>query len=497
MSEQLLPPITEVQFRSMVANDRFPLPPGSLSYMKNMYIKDGKILPRFGLKAIGSGYAGTPQLCGHYEQLDGTLMTFWIAGGVFYTYDWSLATSSGTDINLQGVTISTTALINYCVSRGRLILTDGVNTPIMYDGTTWSTLTNAPVADDCTIYYDKVFFYDIPGAENQFEWSDEADPANGYATDDQAWEFAQADTGRIVGMVGLNEVLVIFKADSIARLLGNADASFQTDAVREGISETEGLIATRSIVVVDGDVYFLSAKGPRVIRRGQQLLDPARDEAGHFMLEDVWSTFDRSTWSGSVGVFDKQNRHIIWLIPTSVSGWTNQGIVYDVDNNSWTTFAFDAAIDYISLASVESDEGRDMCLFMGDANEVYLLGDATLPVSDDNVAISRQVTTRQYGQEHPTVKLRAVEARILFDDLGGTPHLQVAPVVEGVVATSLTRLVPFPTVTGKHRHRRGLNSVGWDVGLDIKSVNLGDSFSISAIEMFFSVVESIGDRSDQ
>ena len=87
-------------------------------------------------------------------------------GGKFYTYNW------GTDVFTEvvtaanfttaSITLSSTAKCYAVTMADKMVVTDGVNTPWMWDGTTGASgltkLTNCPVLyGRPTVYYAKLF----------------------------------------------------------------------------------------------------------------------------------------------------------------------------------------------------------------------------------------------------------------------------------------------------------------------------------------------------
>lgn len=480
VSERPLSPVAEPTFSGMFDNDSFPVPQGFFGYVENFYFKDGNVESRPGYRQLGSTLPARIQGVYHFEELDGTLHTVAISNGDLYDLNWGTEVWGLHDLSVAGITLSSAADVDFCVSRGRLIVTDGVNKPFMWDpaNTTFTQLTNAPIADGCCIYYDKVFFYDIPGAENQFEWSDEGDPVNGYAGEDQAWEFAQTDAGRIVGLAPLNAWLFVFKGDSIAKLAGNADENFQTDAVREGVSTTEGLIAQRSIVQVDEDVYYLSERGPRLIRQGQ-MFKPAED-AGKFGLKSVWDALDTSAWSTTIGVFDKARRHVIWIIPQSGgTGELYKGILYAVDDGAFSVITLDSSVDFGCIASAEDSSGTEHVLLGAESGKVYLYGESS-QTSDDGVAISRVLRSREYGRESHNIQRRLAEVHLLARSSGGCT-LSLAPIRDGTTLEGREAVIE----SGRTRYRRGFNVLGWTVGWELTQNELDEEVAIEGATVFF------------
>jgi N-acetylneuraminic acid mutarotase len=115
----------------------------------------------------------------NFQELDGTVHTLAFANADMYEYNWGTNQWAMTDLSTKGVSVSAAAKLSFANSRGKLIVTDGVNTPWMWDGaTTYTLLTEAPIANMVCVYYDRVFFFDATATNIKFEWSFPADPTH-------------------------------------------------------------------------------------------------------------------------------------------------------------------------------------------------------------------------------------------------------------------------------------------------------------------------------
>jgi len=480
VSEQQLPIEQDGPFYGMMANERAQAPPGFLSYILNGYIKDGEVVGRKGFLQMGLviGAGAHVQCIYQWDLLDGTQHTCAFSNGDLYVYDWAGDTWDFYDLSGEGLTVSSAADITCTTSRGRLVFTDGINKPCMIAGAigvaVFTTLAAAPISHRCGVYYDKVFFWDIPGAENQFEWSDEADPTSGYAAADQAWEFAQTDAGRILGMAPLNEVNCIIKQDSATMLMGKVDEDFQTLAVREGLSETEGTIAGGSVVILDGDVYLWSANGPRIIKKGQHYVSIHEDTQGGIdYLRDILEDLDKELWGATLGWTDKQAKHVGFLIPfAGETGRLHKSVVYNTKTASWSVFDFDG-YTITGVGSVEDTTGNKWVLFGDDNGLVYKYRTGIGFLSDAGTAIEKVFRGRLMGGGSPSLKKRLVELQF---------KLELETDLEAYVRINVGGTLGHSKRFGKHDetgtkiYRRGCNQsdyeLGWEIGCDTKNQQL-------------------------
>lgn len=466
VTERALPPINDSGFRGMHASEDIAVPTGFLSLIQNCYLEGRKLKVRPGIVQAGAQLsAGNPvQVICHFEELDGTLHTVAICNADLFEYNWSTDSFSTTDLAGEGITVDPSAIMDWAVSRGRLIVTDGVNKPFMWDpsGPTFTTLSAAPIAGGVEIYYDRVFFFDLPGSDaNVFEWSDETDPVNGYFASDQTWEFAQTDTGAVRNLVGLNEIMDVFKDDSIAMLKGAAEASFQTDAVREGVSETEGSPGKFLSQVVDGDVYYMSVNGPRVARSGMRRTPLDLDADGVNILGPIWDEFSVGQIRNGISFHDKKRRQLTWLM--SLSGETTKyaGLTYSVESGSWAKTLFDSSFDFTCAASVENTDGEELVM-LGDADGNVYIYDRD---GDDNgTDFEYRVRSRQFGQSISVVQKRLAQVDLLIDVQDAPFSAKTRAYIDGEGDDTVSeRRFGYDTV-GKRRYRRAFNHVGYTVG---------------------------------
>jgi hypothetical protein len=357
----------------------------------------------------------------------------------------------------------------------------------MLSGTTGSwvftTLSDAREGKGVDIYYDKLFVFGLPTPdENEFEWSNEGDPAVGYVPEDQVWEFAQRDAGKIVTMVPLNEAMGIFKENSSTWLHGSVDEEFQATAVREGLSETEGCVALHSAIVVDGDIYLLSRDGPRIVSGGRWVR--VNEQGGFNVVEDFWRGVNKATWSNAFAWVDLSRRLVVWMVPTGVSSEINTGLVYAIDSQSWSVFTWKPSEFVFSAAAAVEDDDEDDFVLMGTTDgRVFKYG--TSKVDDDDVAIERIVRSRPYGRSTPTVIKRLVEVNLMLN-LTTDLVAQMRPIKMG--DTQLGKSFGLENKTGRYRYRRGFNEVGYDVGWEFYMNEPGQEVAIESAVTVISVV---------
>ena len=464
--ETMLPPIVENLWLGMHSDESAKTPPGVVQFSQNFFLSDGKWSPRDGFVRLTTGDdpAGVGACRGtvQYQELDGTIHTLAFVNADMYEWLWDTSTWSVVDLATKGITVAPSATLAFANSRGRLIVTDGINQPWMWAATTdtYTVLTSAPIANQVAIYYDRVFFFDATAANIKFEWSTPADPVNGYDGVGNSWEFVQTDSGPVRGMGALNNTLIILKEDSGSFLRGVVESTFETDAVREGLSESEGTISGHSVVILDGNVFFLSQNGPRVALAGQRLMRINEDENGQDRLTDIWATIDKTAWNTSFGFADTNLRMIWWFVPViGGSGKLQTAIVYKIDEDAWSIYQFHADIDVRAGCQVESTTGAE-AVMLGCVNGNVILqtvGEA----QDDSKTITRILRSGLHGAKDAMILKRLAEVR-LHMLLPADITFQLRPYTDGVVGSSANSLDVFSA--GPHRYRKAFNVCGYVVG---------------------------------
>ncbi len=151
---------------------------------------------------------------------------------------------------------------NICVVDGSFDGT-GTNHPFIWDGTTFTSLTNAPAgAYDVAEFNESLFFaknsilsFSAPGSENDFTAIDGAGAIN------------CSDT--IVGIKMWRGDLYIFSENAIRKLSGTG----LKDYVLTTVTRNLGCIARDSIQELGGDLYYLSPDGVRTVSASYRLGD--------------------------------------------------------------------------------------------------------------------------------------------------------------------------------------------------------------------------------
>lgn len=206
-----------------------------------------------------------------FRLASGTLLQVAVYSGEIYVLDLTTPTKtkyvSTANLTTASITLSATARVSFAVLNNKLVVSDGVNTPFQWDGTSGAAgltvLTNCPVLyGPPTIYYSKIF--GIKNSDRRtLVWSEENDPTLGYEAGgyNNAWDFTQQNQAPMTALVGTNEALYVFRATSITEITGAANEEFQTAGVRASVSESIGTTAPWSLIYSRRALFFLDELG--------------------------------------------------------------------------------------------------------------------------------------------------------------------------------------------------------------------------------------------
>lgn len=325
-----------------------------LSRLQNCYIEspelNSAVVSRPGFtRAAASGQLGSSgfrrtQGVIEFTKLDGTVYRVVVCGGSFYTYSWG--TNTFTIQSLGAYSLDADARVYLVPFADKLVISDGVNTPLIWDGSAFAELTNCPVLYGSPwVYYAKLF--GIKDAERStIVWSEENDPTTGYEVGgyNNAWTLGQTAQDPLYAGVGLNDQMLVFRARSTTQIIGAVNADFQSTGTREGISETIGTTSPDSIVVVGRSVYWLDADArPQryIVGQGMQN-EPAVWENARVDISEVALTALASVRGGYHPTID------VVLLAVPASGLSDPSYILTFDGSSgrysgiWTGFPMTA-----------------------------------------------------------------------------------------------------------------------------------------------------------
>lgn len=328
--------------------------PKIAALIQNGYLKDVDTNPvvvgRPGFALVGAGGGvGTQlgsvgnrnsQLIYQFTRQDGTEFSIAIVGGKFYTYafgtDQFTEVVTAANFTTAGITLSTSARCHAVTFANKVIITDGINTPWMWDGTAGAggltKLTNCPVLyGQPWVYYGRLF--GIKGATTasriSIVWSEVGDATLGYDTAPytNVWDVAQTAQAIFYAGAATNDSMVLMRAQSSTRLVGPVGTDFSSTVNREGVHEFVGTISPSGTLVYQDAVYFFTSDGRimRVPRGGaaQEVAIGAREYAST-LSRSKFTVVDAVVWNaGSSGEF------LLWALSSNAGNNPDTILVVD------------------------------------------------------------------------------------------------------------------------------------------------------------------------
>lgn len=289
---------------------------------------------------LASAVSGTPVITGLYEyrKTGASTSTYFIvcAGTKVYT----ASGGSLTEI-YSGITAGT--YCNFETFNNVCLIMNGVDSVLQFDGTTCTTVTftdpsnilNSAKPSFATVFRNRIFYSgDLtnpskvwsprPGTYNNFD--------NATSLVD-AFDISGGDNYRVTGLKALSkDLMVVYKEGSIFRLSGSTPFGSTADPFRlEEVSREVGCIATRTIVQVGRDQFFLSLGGAKRLSIVNDYGDVI-DADPSFEIKDLMAeiNYTTSVVAKAFAVYVKSEHHLYLHVPTG-SGVTNtQTYVYDI-----------------------------------------------------------------------------------------------------------------------------------------------------------------------
>jgi hypothetical protein len=485
---QPLPPYREQRFLGQHDDTKQVLPEGFVYRAENVLLENGRLRSRGGFNALGSQLAANDvQGILSWEERDGTQHLTAICNAE--QYEWNGASWVAQSLAGKPISVDPSAQVDMIEFNGKLIVTDGVNQPWQWDGqSTWTQPLNAEsvICRQLANYYVKLFLLDQLTISNRIAWSYEGDVTHAQSFDPtNQWDYGQTDQGRIYGGIGHNERLLLFKQDSVSAIRGPVDATFETDAVREGVDTSIGAITGHAICVGDNEAtYFLSQIGPMRIGQGSMALtDIAMGSNGEEFLKELWARVNRQYWDNSWAVYYRPDNLIIFAVPLDSDTLPKHALVYQIDEHAWCLWDLPPG-GSTTCGTVYEDANGDEWLVVGtDAGYVFRYQPAVLHDSGTS-GIPRRVLTRDYGRDSDL--LQKVFSRIdLSLEVDGRTTFRVTPAYEDNVYPTKGAVLEG---AGRFKYSRGLNVFAPFCRFEISADQPDEDFVLAGLSVYSAAV---------
>ena len=329
---------------------------------KNFEMSQNGILKYKGYaKLLNSALSGTPTITGAFEYFTsaGVRELIVCAGGKVFKVSGGSATQIYTGHTAgyfyQGTTY-----------KGTLILCNGFDVPLQYDGSTCTTITFIDpntIWDDArpygmVVFRGRCFYWDdtkvyTPKPDTFNDFNNNGNTVDGFVVD-------QGYGGNITRLQPLtDDALIIYKQRCIRRLSGSAPFGQPDQFTITPLSDDVGCLSGRSVVQVGIDHYFWSERGPRRLQTVQAYGDVNISQPSYNMPA-ILETVNWSYASNICGVHDPNTGRVWWSYATGASTTNSDIVVLDTDTQTIEpryTGITAASICYFNRQIVHGDYG--------------------------------------------------------------------------------------------------------------------------------------------
>ena len=379
--------------------------PGRAALLQNVYPLDAEegegLVGRPGFAASDTaGQTGLGQGVHQFTKLDGTETRCYVFAGSLYT--WS-TTQTATDLTVLG--LSATARVSMVTFANTLILSDGLMSPIQWDGkSTFTVLTNCPpLYGQPTVYSAKLF--GIKASDRAtFVWSEENNPAIGYQatvsgfTYANAWTIAQTDANPLVALRGTNAALYYWRERSTGAVFGKVNSTFVTTATHDALSTTVGTKSAWGIAAHGEGFLFPDADGRphRLVPRGG--------------VVPVWQPFretlvniPRASLVNAIGIDYPAARLVLIGYAETLQTYPTVWLVYRDTPDGFKAAGIFRGFTATAAGVVKDDTGVPVWVHLDASGHVYRHGNPDGVVWDDaGVAITHVVQATPMAGDGPS-----------------------------------------------------------------------------------------------
>lgn len=288
---------------------------------------------------LTSALSGTPVMTGVYDWKGNLIIC---GGGAVYTVSGPTASQIYTGAT-AGKFYQFTPWDNGAGTE-IVIMCNGTDTPLYYDGTTCTTITftddpniiwNNAKPQGCMVFRGSVFYWGDPthphrvykprpGTHDNFD--------NTELTVD-AFDVDAGFGGVLTGMKALtSDLAVIYKERAIRRMAGVNPFGSEVDPIQiQPMIDEFGCVAPRTIVQVGIEQYFLSEDGLRKLKPifSYGDIDPQQPS---YPIQDLVDAinYTPSVVAGACAMYHKPTKQIWLSVPTNASTTNNQLLIHDV-----------------------------------------------------------------------------------------------------------------------------------------------------------------------
>lgn len=199
---------------------------------------------------------------------------------------YELAAISGGDLDVDHLTDIT--YVNYVYNGVSIVIySDGVTTPVLWNGTVAVSLTDLDAEitmRDLTLYKERIFA--LGSGPNTVYHSDDWNPTNWTPAlgEGGAVQVQTGDSDTCTAIITALDRLYVFKRESIHQIYGDSDANF----VLTGTYAKHGTISSQSLAIGRSRIYYLAEDGVYYFdgNYDKKIGDFAKDDISRIMKQN-------------------------------------------------------------------------------------------------------------------------------------------------------------------------------------------------------------------
>lgn len=372
------------------------------------YVEGGAARKRMGYTQAGSALTNPPRGMGSFISesanypitADGANLKSFISGS------WSA---------LSGVTVDPTANISFTSMFEKTYAWDGVNGGVVFNGTTVARPGTMPRAKFSVIYKGyhvasgvngqpfRLYFAPTNEQSRFTRLNAPSDPddvglnnatevpgATVFLGDDapRAIDINKNDGQSVVGLGFFQDVLIVFKENSIYQVYFNESNGF----VVERISSSYGAVCHGAIASVENDCYFLTEKGVYVLGNEPNYFASIRTNELSSRVKTLLQRINPAQYERVRG-FYTDDRYFL-SVPLDTSDTCNVMIVYDRRFYAWAYWTNISANDMMVFKDKDNDNASHF--YFADYDSAYMQEFTPGTYSDNGVAIDQVFITRAF-----------------------------------------------------------------------------------------------------
>jgi len=254
---------------------------------------------------------------------------------------------------------------------------------------------------------------------------------------------AGEDEFGVMGFAPRQDELGVFKRDSIHKITGFGESSFNRSIVKEGI----GCIAPESIVTIDDVTYFLSKYG--VYTWGAGGVENISSERVYSWFTTS-TTFQRASLMDAVGVFNQEDNTYELLLPATGGSALNRWISYDLEERVWLGPHLTSEFTPNYIAAL--DDADDLSVRVIGGTDGFLYKPQSTRTDGTSTGVALDIDTIFHSANTPDILKQWLEMS-LISKVQPAGTLTITPKVGGLDASAGSAISANMTL-GRQRIRR-------------------------------------------